>query len=167
MKKKNHDEAIASTVIVETSVCVKILYSNLLEVPTIHFRTTRTGHMHWYYDAWFSCAAEFVLSAKSTKSTKLTRIRKFLRLQCMILKFDPPALRNGKEQVRIAFSARAPLLIQPERGRYSELNTRTEIDKNEGKDHITVFSRVHQRCKFSYGCKNYSVDCTELLQSHT
>ena len=69
------------TVIAEMFVRVKILYSSVHELSyAIHFRTARMVSHTLLYGHGFRMLLNFVLSAESTKSTKLNWLRKFLRL---------------------------------------------------------------------------------------
>ena len=75
----------STTVIAELFVCVKILYSGvgwLLYAINIH---TAKAASHTRVQVYgFRMRKNFVLSAKSTKNTKINCIRKFLRLHWVI-----------------------------------------------------------------------------------
>ena len=75
-------EVINTTVIAEIFVRVKISYSGVRGLSyAINFRTARAVSHTLLYVHGFRMLLNFVLSAESTKSTKLNRVRKFLRLQ--------------------------------------------------------------------------------------
>ena len=70
------------TVIAEIFVRVKILYSSAPELSyAINFRTATAMSHTLVCVHSFHMLLNFVLSAKSTKYTKLNRVRKFLQLQ--------------------------------------------------------------------------------------
>ena len=70
------------TVIAEIFVCVKISYSGVRELSyAINFRTARMVSHTLLYVYGFRMLLNFILPAEDTKSTKLNRVRKFLRLQ--------------------------------------------------------------------------------------
>ena len=70
------------TVIAEIFVRVKISYSSVREFSyAINFRTLKAVSHTLVYAQGFRMLLIFVLSAKSTKYTKLNRVLKFLRLQ--------------------------------------------------------------------------------------
>ena len=72
------------TVIAE--IFVKISYSSVRRISyAINFRTARTVSHTLVYVHGLRVLQHFVLSAKSTKSTKLNRVRKYLRLQYLTL----------------------------------------------------------------------------------
>ena len=71
-----------TTVIVEIFVRVKISYSSVTQLSyATNFRTATVVSHALIYVHGFRMQLNFVLSAKSTKYTKLNRVRKFLRLQ--------------------------------------------------------------------------------------
>ena len=71
-----------TTVIAEIFVRVKISYSSVREFSyAINFRTLKAVSHTPVYVQGFRMLLIFVLSAKSTKYTKLNRVLKFLRLQ--------------------------------------------------------------------------------------
>ena len=71
-----------NTVIAEIFVHVKVSYSSVHERSyAINFHTARTMSHTLLNVHGFRMLLNFVLPAKSTKSTKLNRVRKFLRLQ--------------------------------------------------------------------------------------
>ena len=73
---------LCNTVIAEIFVRVKISYSSVREFSyTINFRTLKAVSHTLVYVQGFRMLLIFVLSAKSTKYTKLNRVLKFLRLQ--------------------------------------------------------------------------------------
>ena len=77
-----------SAVIAEIFVRVKISYSSVRELSyAISFRTERTVAHTLLYVHGFRMLLNFVRSAESTKSTKLNRVRKFLRLQYLDMMF--------------------------------------------------------------------------------
>ena len=73
---------IYSTEIAEIFVRVKISYSSVRELSyAINYRTAMMVSHTLLYVHGFRMLLNFVLSAESTKSTKLNRVRKFVRLQ--------------------------------------------------------------------------------------
>ena len=70
------------TVIAEIFVRVKISYSGVCQLSYArNFRTATVVSDTHAYVYGFRMLLNFVLSAKSTKYTKLNRVRKFVRLQ--------------------------------------------------------------------------------------
>ena len=70
------------TVIAEIFVRVKISYSSVCQLSYArNFRTATVVSDTHAYVYGFRMLLNFVLSAKSTKYTKLNRVRKFVRLQ--------------------------------------------------------------------------------------
>ena len=82
MKTIKRLEAISVTVIAEIFVRVKISYSSVCQLSYArNFRTATVVSDTHAYVYGFRMLLNFVLSAKSTKYTKLNRVRKFVRLQ--------------------------------------------------------------------------------------
>ena len=82
---------VGTTVIAEIFVRVKISHSSVGELSfATNFRTARTVSHTLLYMHGFRMLLNFVLSAESTKSTKLNRVRKFLRLQYTIATAQAP-----------------------------------------------------------------------------
>ena len=80
-----HRDGFLITVIAEIFVRVKISYSSVREFSyAINFRTLKPVSRTLVYVQGFRMLLIFVLSAKSTKYTKLNRVLKFLRLQYII-----------------------------------------------------------------------------------
>ena len=70
------------TIIGEIFVRVKISYSSVPQLSyATNFRTAKVVSHALVYVQGFRMLLNFVLSAKSTKYTKLNRVRKFVRLQ--------------------------------------------------------------------------------------
>ena len=77
---RNLDREILATVIVEICIRLKISYSGVRKLSyAIIFRTARTVSHTLLHVHGFRMRLNFVLSAESMKSTKLNRVRKFLR----------------------------------------------------------------------------------------
>ena len=88
-----------TTVIAEIFVFVKISHSSVRELSyAISFRTARTVPHTLLYMHGFRMLLNFVFSAESTKSTKLNRVRKFLRLQYQKISFSHFS-RTKKEEL--------------------------------------------------------------------
>ena len=77
-----YQEISSNTVIAEIFVRVKISYSSVCQLSYArNFRTATVVSDTLVYVYGFRMLLNFVLSAKSTKYTKLNRVRKFVRLQ--------------------------------------------------------------------------------------
>ena len=77
--------------IAEIFVLVKISHSSVRELSCgINVRTARTVSHTLLYVHGFRTLLNFVLSVEGANSTKLTRVRKVLRLQCYRWKFGAP-----------------------------------------------------------------------------
>ena len=71
-----------TTLITEMFIHVKMSYSSVREISyAINFRTARMASHPLLYVHVFRMRLNFVLSVESTKSKKLSRVRKFLRSQ--------------------------------------------------------------------------------------
>ena len=92
---------MASTVIAEIFVRVKISYSGVREFSyAINFRTLKPVSHTLAYVQGFRMLLIFVLSAKSTKYTKLNRVLNFLRLQPCLGRVKPAHRRYHVEALK-------------------------------------------------------------------
>ena len=101
-----------TTVIVETFVRIKYSSSSVCGLSyAINFRTARaTSHtlVHVYR---YRMLQNFVLSAKSTRNTKLNRVRNVLRLQQLRAKMRTTKHRRDINSLRRHFRASATLTL--------------------------------------------------------